>query len=132
MLNTKTTKGTKAEETASAVVDSALEVHREFGPGLLESLYEKCLAHELTARGLRVECQRAIPALFKGQHIDVGFRADLIVEELVLVEVKAIEALQSVHTAQTLTYLRLARLPIGFLINFNVPLLKQGMKRLVL
>ena len=105
-------------------------MHRELGPGLLESVYEKCLAFELADRGLSVTTQKEIPVHYKNLTFDCSFRADLIVENKVLVELKSIDQLLPVHTAQVLTYLKLSNLRTGLLINFNVPLLKSGIKRL--
>lgn len=132
MINTKSTKDTKTEEAAAAVVHAGLHVHRELGPGLLESVYEKCLAAELAAGGHEVDVQKAIPVTYRHFTIEAGFRADLIIDRRVLVELKAIEALQPIHTAQVLTYLRLAKLELGLLINFNVRMFKDGIRRVVL
>lgn len=114
------------------IIGLALEVHRELGPGLLESAYEQCLAHELTGAGIRFQRQAGIPVAYKEMQLDCGFRADLLVEERLIVELKSVEKLMPIHQAQTLTYMRLAKVPIGLLMNFNVPVLKQGIKRLVL
>lgn len=131
-LTTKGTKSTKVEEVARAVVDSAMMVHRTLGPGLLESVYEKCLALELVERGFDVEVQKQIPVAYRNLRLDAGFRADLIVDRNVLVELKSVDTLQPVHTAQVLTYLKLTGLRLGFLINFNTRLLKDGLHRLAL
>lgn len=112
------------------ILDAAIEVHREIGPGLLESAYEECLCHELFLRRLNFARQVPLPVRYKEVHLDCGYRMDIVVEGLVLIELKAVELLQPIHTAQTLTYLRLADIPLGMLINFNVPLLKDGVKRL--
>ena len=109
-----------------------MKVHRALGPGLLESAYEHCLAHELNARGLAVRRQVAPPILFDGIQIEAGYRLDLLVSDLVIVEVKAVEALAPLHEAQLLTYLKLSGLRLGYLVNFNVKLLKQGLRRLAL
>lgn len=134
MLTTEDTESTEQDEAAltSQVIGAAIEVHRELGPGLLESAYERCLAHELACRDLCFETQKEVPLLFKGQKIDAGFRVDLIVELRVLVELKTVEQLLPLHTAQVLTYLKLTGLRTALLINFNVPLLKDGIKRLSL
>ena len=124
------TKGLEA--VASAVVDSAFKVHRALGAGLLESAYERCLAYELTSRGLNVQTQVAMPLVYGGLTIGSGYRIDLLVEDAVIVEVKAIDALLRVHEAQMLTYLKLSRRRIGFLMNFNVALIKQGIRRFIL
>lgn len=109
-----------------------MEVHRHLGPGLLESAYRECLCWELRQRALTVQRERAIPLLYKCTRVDVGYRADLIVNERVLVELKSIERLAAVHTAQVITYLRLSGLRTGLLLNFNVPVLKDGIVRVVL
>lgn len=115
-----------------AVMDAAFAVHRELGPGLLESVYEQCLALELLRLGVRVERQIAVPVTFREERIDAGFRLDLLVERQVVVEVKSIDALASIHTAQLLTYLRFSQVRLGYLINFNSVRLKDGFRRLVL
>jgi len=117
---------------SGAVIGAAIEVHRALGPGLLESAYEACLAYELTERDIPFERQKPIPILYKGVALDAGFRADLLVDGLVVVELKAVDALAPVHEAQVLTYLKLTGCKLGLLINFNVPVLKHGLKRLVL
>lgn len=119
------------QATAKSVVDSALAVHRQLGPGLLESVYEICLAHELSRRGHAVRTQVALPVVYDAIRLEAGYRVDLMVDESVIVEVKSIEALAPVHDAQLLTYLRLSERRLGFLINFNVALLKQGIKRMI-
>lgn len=115
-----------------AVMDAAFNVHRELGPGLLESVYELCLAEELTRAGCSVERQVAIPVRYKDAQFEAGFRLDLLVDRKVVVEIKSIDALASIHTAQVLTYLRFSQLRLGYLINFNTPRLKDGFRRLVL
>jgi GxxExxY protein len=115
----------------SEVLQAAIEVHRRLGPGLLESTYETCLAFELTARGLRVERQKSFPLLYRSITLEHAYRVDLLVQESVIVEIKAIEQLVPIHYAQLLSYLRLARLPVGLLINFNVTSLKRGIRRVV-
>ena len=135
MLTTEDTENTEEFENNSltdAIIGAAISVHRELGPGLLESVYEKCLAFELSDRGLSVTTQKEISVRYKNLTFDCGFRADLIVENKVLVELKSIDQLLPVHTAQVLTYLKLSNLRTGLLINFNVPLLKSGIKRLSL
>jgi GxxExxY protein len=120
------------ERVGRAVVDAAFTVHRALGPGLLESVYEACLAEELRGRGLRVERQVGIPVAYGDVKVDVGCRLDLLVEDRVIVEIKAIDALASIHSAQLLTYLRFSGARLGYLINFNTVLLKNGLRRLVL
>jgi GxxExxY protein len=111
------------------IVGSALEVHRTLGPGLLEGTYRRCLIHDLQGKGLQVAAEVPIPISYKGLRLDAAYRADLIVQGTCLLELKAIEAIAPVHCLQTLTYLRLSHLPVGLLINFNVPRLKEGIRR---
>ena len=118
-------------EIGREVVDAALKVHRALGPGLFESVYEVVLAHELTRRGLRVERQKAVPIVYEGIEFEEGFRADLIVNGLVIVEIKSVENLTNAHRKQVLTYLRLTGLKLGFLINFAEALIKDGIERIV-
>ena len=113
-------------------IGAAIEVHRYLGPGLLESAYEECLCHELAKAGLSFKRQVDMPISYKDQDIDCGYRADLIVEKTLLVELKAVERLLPIHQAQVLTYLKLGRYPTGLLINFNSTLLKDGIKRFVM
>ena len=120
------------ERIGRVVVDSALAVHRALGPGLFESVYEACLAEELKQRGLNVERQVGVPVDYGNTRREVGFRLDLLVEKRVVVEIKSIDALASIHTSQVLTYLRFSGLRLGYLINFNSTLLKNGLRRLVL
>lgn len=121
----------KHDEIARVVVESAFALHKELGPGLLESVYEVLLADALRERGLSVERQKPIPICFRGKRFDEGFRADLLVADLVLVELKSVEALARVHRKQVLTYLRLTNLKLGRLIDFGGELLKGNMERLV-
>jgi len=114
------------------IIGAAIEVHRALGPGLLESAYEACLSHELAERGIKHACQVALPVQYKGATVEAGYRIDLLVEERVLVELKSVAALEPIHEAQTLTYLRLSGLSVGLLINFNTRILRDGIKRLVL
>jgi GxxExxY protein len=118
-------------EIAKIIVDAAYKIHTTFGPGLLESVYEAVLAHELERRGLAVVRQQAIPVVYEEVQLEVGFRADLIVERKVIVEVKSIEAIAPVHLKQLRTYLRLTDLRLGLLVNFNVELIKDGIRRVV-
>ena len=120
------------ELIATHVVDAAFKVHTTLGPGLLESVYEVCMAFELTKRGLRVRRQVAVPLVYDGVLLDAELRIDLLVEEQVIVEVKAVEKLIPVFEAQLLTYLKLANKRLGFLINFNVEVIKTGLKRRIL
>jgi GxxExxY protein len=119
------------ERLCSMALDAALAVHRELGPGLLESVYHDCLAYEIHTRGLSLNREVAIPVRYKELNIEMGFRADLIVEKNLLIELKAVESLQPIHISQVITYLKLANLPLGLLINFNTPLLKDGVRRIL-
>ncbi len=121
----------RANEVSGGIVDAAIQVHRTLGPGLLESVYERALEHELRKRGFRVARQVPVPVAYDGLTFDEGFRADLIVEDVVIVELKSIETLSRVHSKQLLTYLRLADKPLGLLINFGSLLLKDGIHRVV-
>src|ERR1700719_3851302 len=121
-----------SNKITEAIIASAIEVHRALGPGLLESTYEMCLCRELSIREIRFERQLPIPVEYKGVKLDCGYRADLLVEGSVLVEIKAIDSLLSIHDAQLLSYLKLGGWQIGLLINFNVELLKHGLRRRVL
>jgi GxxExxY protein len=122
----------RTEELATELVDAAYSVHSELGPGLLESVYERCLCHELSLRGIQFEQQVVLPIAYKDLVIDGGLRLDLIVERHIVVELKAVEKIITVHRAQILTYMKLAGYRLGFLINFNVPRIKQGIERLIL
>ncbi|MDR3456107.1 MAG: GxxExxY protein [Verrucomicrobiae bacterium] len=119
------------EFLAKAVVDSAFAVHKELGPGLLESAYEACLSHELKLRGVNHQVQLPVPLNYKGIRVEIGYRADVIVEEKLLIELKAVDELLPVHTAQVITYLRIKRFPLGLLINFNEVLIKHGIHRIL-
>src|SRR5687768_15889143 len=118
-------------DVTAAIIGAAIEVHRQLGPGLLESSYLACLEYEMSERGLRFEAQRAIPIVYKRITLGTSYRIDLTVEDLIVVEVKAVDRLLSVHDAQVLTYLRLTNSPAGLLINFNVPKLLDGVKRII-
>lgn len=118
-------------EISGEIVDAAFHIHSKLGPGLLESVYEVILAKELERRGLQVERQKSVPIKFEGLSFDEGFRADLIVEKAVLVELKSVEQLARVHYKQVLTYLRLLDYRLGLLINFGAPIIKEGIKRVV-
>jgi GxxExxY protein len=119
-------------ELTHQIIGAAIEVHRTLGPGLLESAYEECLAQELLLRGLRIERQKPIPVIHKDAKLECGYRIDPVVEGRVVVELKAIEALAPIHEAIMLTYLRLSGCRLGLLINFNVELLKDGIRRFIL
>lgn len=114
------------------IIGAAIDVHRELGPGLLESIYEQCMAHELTLRSISFERQKVVPVVYKGMTLDTGVRIDLLVGGKVVVELKAVDHLDSVHQAQVMTYLRLTRCQLGLLINFNVTQLISGVRRVVL
>ena len=120
------------ERVGRAVLNAAFAVHKALGPGLLESVYEACLAEELQQAGLAVERQAGVPVTYGAVRMDVGYRLDLLVERAVVVEIKSIDALASIHTAQVLTYLRFSGVRLGYLINFNTVMLKRGLRRLVL
>ncbi len=133
--DTKTPREPIPEELdriAKLVVDAAFTVHSKLGPGLLESVYEVCLAHEIAKRGLAVKRQVSVAVEYDGIHVDAGFRLDLLVEDCLIVEIKAVEKLLPVHKAQVLTYLKLTGHRLGLLINFNVPLIREGIKRIAL
>lgn len=118
-------------ELTEKTIGAAIAVHRALGPGLLESAYEACLCRELETQDIRFEQQVMLPVQYKGINLNCGYRMDLLIEEQLVVEIKAVEDILPIHEAQLLTYLRLANKQIGLLINFNVPLLKQGVRRLV-
>jgi GxxExxY protein len=120
------------ESLTKEIIGAAIEVHRELGPGLLESAYEECICYELSARGISFRRQVALPVSFKAVRLDCGYRLDLLVEESVIVELKCVEELNDLHKAQLLTYLKLSQLKVGLLLNFNVPLMKDGIVRMVL
>jgi GxxExxY protein len=121
----------EVNHVSGIIVDAAMKVHSALGPGLLESAYEACLTRELRKRGLRVESQVPIAVVYDGETLDVGYRADLIIDGLVLVELKSVEAVLPVHKAQLLSYLRLSGKQVGLLINFNVEHLRDGIKRVI-
>ena len=114
------------------IIGAAIEVHRHLGPGLLESAYETCLAYELAQLGLNVDRQKALPLVYKEIRLDQGYRIDLLVEDKVIVELKMVEGLTPVHEAQVLSYLKLSGCQVGLLINFNVKLLKNGIRRFIM
>ena len=121
----------ETERVGKTVLDAAFKVHTTLGPGLLESVYEITLAYEIRKSGLNVATQVALPIVYDGQQLESGFRIDVLVEKCVIVELKAVETMNSVYEAQLMTYLRLSGVRLGFLINFNVPHLKDGIKRMV-
>jgi GxxExxY protein len=119
------------EAVGRVVVDAAFQVHSAFGPGLLESAYEFCLEHELTQRGHTIQRQLTLPITYRGLKIDSAYRVDILVDARVIVEVKAVESELPVHKAQLMTYLRLASMRLGYLINFNVPVIRLGIRRII-
>ncbi len=121
----------EVEVLAKVAVDAAFAVHTELGPGLLETAYEGCFAHELDLRGVKCQRQLPVPLNYKGKLIEVGFRADVVIEQKLLIELKAVEQVLPVHKAQVITYLKLMRLPLGLLINFNEVLIKTGIQRVL-
>jgi GxxExxY protein len=120
------------EDLTRQIVGAAIEVHKAIGPGLLESVYEECLCHELKLRGLRFQGQVAVPVIYKGVKLESGHRLDVIVEETVILEIKTVDRHHPIFEAQLLTYMRLLQKPVGFVINFNVPILRTGRVRKVL
>lgn len=121
----------RAERVASALIDAAIKVHRVLGPGLLESVYEACLCYELSKRGIPFRRQVDMPVRYEEVFIETGFRIDVLADECVIAELKTAESIIPIHEAQLLTHLRLANVRLGFILNFNVPLMKQGIKRTV-
>ena len=121
----------KHEKLTEAIIGAAIEVHKELGPGLMESACEECLCHELSCRGVAFQRQVSLPIRYKNVKSDCGYRMDIVVENTVVLELKAIEKLQPLHEAQLITYLKLSKMPVGLLINFNVPVLKDGIVRRV-
>ena len=122
----------ETERVATQIVDACFKVHSALGPGLLESVYEVCLAHEFQKRGLAFDRQKVLPVVYDGVQIESGLRLDFLVEKRVIVEMKAIEEIAPVHHAQVLTYLKLTGTRLGLLVNFNVPRIKDGLKRIIL
>jgi len=131
MFTTKDTKAS-ADRLSYDIVGAAIEVHRQLGPGLLESAYEACICRELVFRGIGYDRQVALPLRYRGMRVECGFRVDLIVGGLVIVEVKSVSKVLPIHRAQVLTYLKLLRFNLGFIINFNVERLRLGLHRIVL
>ncbi len=119
------------EKIGSQIIGAAIEVHRELGPGLLESTYERCVMHELSLRGIKAERQKPQPIHYKGLELEEGYRLDILVEGEIVLELKVVDHINNLHTAQLLTYLKLSGCFLGYLINFNVPVLKEGIKRIV-
>lgn len=122
----------KINDITDLIIGSAIEVHRALGPGMLESAYEECLSYELTRKGLSIKRQKATPVIYKEIKLDYGYRIDILVEETVIVELKAVDSINPVHEAQVLTYMKFSNVKVGLLINFNVAILKNGIKRFIL
>ncbi len=118
------------EELSGEIVGAAIAVHRELGPGLMESVYEECLCHELKTRGIQNLRQLSLPVLYKGLRLDCGYRIDVLVDDRIVLELKAVDALTAIHDAQLMTYLKLSGKRLGILMNFNVVLMKDGIKRI--
>jgi GxxExxY protein len=131
MVTLETKETEKTDDIAEKVIGAAIEVHRALGPGLLESAYEECLCRELGLRSLKFERQVALPVSYKGAALDCGYRLDVVVENSIILELKSIERIEGIHVAQLLTYLKLSGFRVGYLINFNVSILKNGIKRVV-
>jgi len=130
-MNRRGAETQRGNEFTEKIIGACIEIHKTIGPGLLESACEECLCFELSKNGLKFERQKPLPVVYKSVRLDCGYRLDLVVENSVIVELKAVESLLPVYDAQVLTYLKLTGLQIGLLINFNVPVLKQGIKRIV-
>jgi GxxExxY protein len=120
------------QELTSQIIGAAIDVHKTIGPGLLESAYQTCLAQEFRLRGISFEIEKPVPITYKGIQLDCGYRLDFLIEMKIIVEIKSVECLMPIHQAQVLTYLRLTKCSLGLLINFNVPILKSGIKRIIL
>ena len=120
------------DDLSNRVIGCALEVHKHLGPGLLESAYAQCLAHELSAAAIPFKLEQSIPVNYKGTLLDCGFRADIVVDDTLIIELKSVQKLLPIHEAQLLTYMKLAKIKTGLLMNFNVQMLRDGLKRLVL
>ena len=116
---------------SSKIIGAAIEVHKTLGPGLLESAYEQCLCHELNLLGLSFESQKPLPVEYKGKRLDCGYRLDVVVENAIILELKSCERIEPIHKAQLLTYLKLSGLHLGLILNFNVPLMRDGIVRIV-
>jgi GxxExxY protein len=121
----------RRDEISGRIISAAIEVHKQLGPGLFESAYEECLSYELAGNGLFIKRQEPVPVVYKRVRLEWDFRIDILVENLIVVELKSVDTLLPIHEAQILTYMKFARKHLGLLINFNVPLLKRGLKRFV-
>ncbi len=122
---------TGTDQITNSIIGAAIQVHRALGPGLLESAYEACLAYELAQRGLKIEQQKPLPVIYNDVKLDCAYRLDLLVEEAIIVEVKSVDRLAPIHQAQFLSYLKLSGLRVGLLVNFNVKVLKDGIRRVI-
>lgn len=131
MLNRRGAEAQRENQITENIIGSAIEVHKALGPGLLESAYEECLCYELVQLGFSLNRQVALPVFYKGVKLDCGYRIDIVVEDSIIVELKTVEKILAIHEAQLLTYLKLSNRSLGLLINFNVPVLKDGVKRIV-
>ena len=120
-----------SNQISNLIIGGAIEVHKTLGPGLLESVYKECLYYKLIKTGLKIEKEKSLPVIFESVKLECGYRIDLLVEEKVVIEIKSVETLKDIHLAQTLTYLRLGDYRLGLLINFNVVMLKDGIRRVV-
>jgi GxxExxY protein len=118
-------------ELSSKIIGAAIEVHKKLGPGLLESVYEECICHELSLRGISFERQKPLPVVYKGKKLDCGYRLDIVVENAIILELKSCEKTEPIHRAQLLTYLKLSGLNLGLLLNFNTPVMRDGIVRIV-
>ena len=118
-------------QLSSKIIGAAIEVHKVLGPGLLESAYEKCLCHELKLRGLSFDNQKPLPLVFKGEKLDCGYRLDIVVDNAIILELKSCEKIEPIHKAQLLTYLKISGLPLGLVLNFKVPVMRDGIVRIV-
>ena len=118
-------------ELSSKIIGAAIEVHKKLGPGLLESVYEECICHELSLRDISFERQKPLPVVYKGKKLDCGYRLDIVVEKAIIVELKSCEKIEPIHRAQVLTYLKLSGLNLGLLLNFNTPVMRDGIVRIV-
>lgn len=119
------------DSLSNVIIGAGILVHKALGPGLLESSYASCMAHELTSQRLHIECQKSLPIRYRGVHLDCSYRLDMVVENLIVVEFKSVAKLEPIHDAQMLTYLRLSRCTVGLIMNFNVVLSKNGLRRIV-
>ena len=130
-MNREDAEAQRLDGLTHKILGASIAIHRALGPGLLESAYEECLCHELDLEGLAFQRQKPLPVRYKSVNLDCGYRLDVLIEESVIVELKTVESILPVHTAQLLTYLKLANIQVGLLINFNVAVLKHGVKRIV-